>query len=314
MTAKLEDQLTTMMQDEVAGLTFTRDILADAARRHHRRVVLHRTAYAVGAIGVAGALAATLTIGSGSRNTGSTPPGPIAGGPTATAPASPQLRLAAAAAASQNISYHLKVTTTYLNELPPKGELPEPVSRTWTTTGAFDPVTLTGYLDSPSTGLRPVVAAGFEHERLINGVHYIGGRDARHPDDAKKIFWSRRPGTQDHLDFDLALGGGLTMTTDPQALFRTMQEAGAIVTEKAVGVYHFELTVPGDGRGLISDKFVGDVRVNADHRIASVTYDRAVQRVDEQGKPPFTYRLHVVTELSAYGTPVNVAVPQHLVG
>jgi hypothetical protein len=311
MTTNLEDQLTAGMRDEVAGLAFSRDVLGEATRRHRRRAALHRTAYAAGVVGVVGALAATLTVGTGAPGSTASSPGPVAERSTATTADTPQLRLAAAAAASDNITYRVKVTTTVKDKLPPKNELPEPVSPSWVTTGAFDPATATGYLDSPYTGLRPMVAASFEHERLVNGVRYIGMRDGSARDNGK-IVWSRYPGKQDNLDYDLTLGGGLTTSADPQELFRALREAGAKVTETPGGAYHFEVQVEVKDaplRGVV-DRLVGEVTLGADKRIATVAFDRTVTGSVIKGEV-FTTHLHVVTDLSDYGTPVKVEPPGH---
>jgi hypothetical protein len=302
VTTHLEDELAVGMHDKIADVTFTRDILAEAMRRHRRRIVLHRTAYAVGTFGVIGALAVTLTVRAGETPDRGGATGPVAERPTTPAD-TPQLRLAAAAAASQNISYRVKVTITLKNALPPKDGLPEPVSSSWMTAGAFDPASATGYLDSPYTGLRPAIDAGFEHERLIDGVRYVGGRDGAAPDNGE-IVWSRYPGTQDHLDFDLALNGGLTVTSDPQELFRVLRDAGANVTETVPGTYHFTVTVTND---RLIDHLVGEVKLGADNRIATVTYDREAKETVKS--EAFTYRLHAAIELSGYGAPVDVQAP-----
>ncbi|MET7749667.1 hypothetical protein [Micromonospora sp. NPDC005367] len=307
MKTNLEDQLTTGMRDEVRGLVFSRDVLGDAARRHRRRVALHRTAYAAGVVAVVGALATVATIGAGAPEGAERPHGPLAERPPAASADSPQLRLAAAAAASENISYRVKVTTTSKDEAPPEGELPETASESWVTTGAFDPTTATGYLESPYNGkLRPVIAAGYEHERLVNGVRYTGARDGADLDSGK-IFWRKHPGKQDNLDYDMAMGGGLGASADPQQLFRLLRRAGATVTEKAAGVYHFGVTVKDASDGILADEFVGDVTIGADDRIAKVTYARTAE-TSIRGSD-YTYHLGVVIELSGYGVPVKVEVP-----
>ncbi|WP_262281741.1 hypothetical protein [Micromonospora sp. MA102] len=308
MTTDLEDQLITGMRDRVTGLPPTRDVLGAATRRHRRRTALHRTAYAAGMVGVAGALTAALTVGAGNAGGRPGPSGPAAGRPApAASPQSPQLRLAAAAAASENISYQVKVTTTSLDAPPPEGELPEPVSRRWVTKGAFDPATATGYLDSPYTGLRPAVAAGPEHLRLIDGVLYLGGRDGRDPDNGK-IVWSRVPDRQDSLDYDMAMGGRLGASASPQALLRVLDRAGATVTEQSPGVYHFDVSAPDASNEILADRLVGEVTVGADGRIAKVAYERTSRMLRSKD---FTSHLRVVIELSGYGLPVTVKAPAH---
>ncbi|OKI87586.1 hypothetical protein [Micromonospora sp. CB01531] len=308
MTTDLEDRLIDGMRDEVAGLAFTRDVLGDATRRHRRRTALHRTAYAAGVVGVTGALAAALTVGTGAPAGLRGAPGPVAERPaTAASPESPRMRLAAAAAASENISYRVKFTTTNKDKLPPRGELPEPVARTWVTKGAFDPATATGYLESPNTGLVPPMSIGWLQERLVDGVRYVGGLDGADPDSGK-IVWARFPeGRQTSLNYDDALGGGLGTSADPQQLFRMLRQAGAKVSQNAGGGYHFEVSMQDSKQGIAADRLVGDVTIGADGRIKTVAYDRAV-RWNARG-PEHTYHLHVLMELSDYGLPVKVEAP-----
>lgn len=303
MNTNLEERLAAGMRERVAGLALTGEVLAAATRRHRRRTALVRTAYAAGVAGVVGALVAVATVGTGVP-AGS--PGPVAERPPGAGVESPQLRLAAAAAASENISYRVKVTTTSKDKAPPDGELPEPVSRSWVTTGAFDPTTATGYLESPYTGLRPVIAAGFEHERLIDGVRYIGAPNGSVGSNGE-IVWSQEPGRHDRLNFDLALDGGLGASADPQDLFRALRQSGAKVTETAGGGYHFEVTVTDPRNAIAADSFVGDVTVGADNRIATVSYDRTARSTIRGAN--FTYHLQVVIELSDYGLPVRVEKP-----
>jgi hypothetical protein len=299
----LEDQLVAGMRDEAAGLALTRDVLGAATRRHRRRVVLHRTAYAAGVAGVAGALAATLTVVAPGGTTRS--PGPLAERPASATPDTPQLRLAAATTASENTSYRVKVTTTRLDKLPPRDELPEPVARRWVTTGAFDPATATGYLDSPSTGLVPPMSVGFLHERLVGGIRYVGGLDGADPDSGR-IVWTREQGRHTSLNYDVALGGKLGASTNPQQLFRMLRQAGATVTQNPGGGYHFDVTVQDAAQGIAADRLVGDVTIGGDNRIKTVAYDRTTLWT---GHGRFTYHLHVLVELSGYGLPVKVRAP-----
>ncbi|GAA4570008.1 hypothetical protein GCM10023176_27760 [Micromonospora coerulea] len=311
MTTDLEDQLTAGMRDEVAGLALTRDVLGEAARRHRRRTALHRTAYTAGVVGVVGALAAVVTVGGGTPAGSGGSPAPVAVGPTAAVADTPQMRLAAAAAASQNISYRVKVTTAAKDKPAKPGELPAPQATTWVTEGAFDPATATGYWNSPYEGqLRPAIVSGFSAEKLINGVRYRAALDGTDPDSGKLV-WAREKGSHDHLDFDSAMGGSLGASASPEELFRVLGQAGATVTEKAPGVYHFQLTLKNVSDEILADNFVGDVTIGADNRIAKVSYDRAT-RTNIHGSR-YTYHLQVVIELSDYGMPVKVERPAHLI-
>ncbi|GAA5184203.1 hypothetical protein GCM10023322_25150 [Rugosimonospora acidiphila] len=310
MTTDLEEQLTAGMRDAVDGLTLTRDVLADATRRHRRRTALHRTAYAAGVVGLVGALATVATVGIGGTTgttgttgaggtTGTAGSGSGHGQPMAAGADSPALRLDAAIKASTETSYQVKITTV-------APELPA-----WTTTGAFDPATTTGYLESPYTGSRPWYVAGFEHERLINGALYIGVPDS----ETGKVGWARYEGGQQrNLDYDEALGGALSGSDDSDGLFQLLRQTGGTVTQTSANAYRFELTVknpkpaPGTLSGIVSDAFVGDVTLGADQRIATIAYQRTTAG-EAHGEGVRTGHLQVTIELSGYGTPVRVDKP-----
>src|SRR5262249_28838179 len=120
MTNFIEEQLAEGMRERVAGIAITTDLVGQTVRAQRRRTVVTRTGYAVGVVGLAGALAI------GVLATGGT-------GPAATPGAgSPQLRLAAAVAASHGISYRVK------NTIIPRSQ---PASPQMVITGAFDPTT-----------------------------------------------------------------------------------------------------------------------------------------------------------------------------
>jgi hypothetical protein len=288
MTADVEEQLAAGMRDAVHGLTLTRDVLGEATRRHRRRTAVHRTAYAAGVVGLVGALAAAVAVGA----TGTTGSGNGHGQPAAATVDSPALRLSAALKASAETSYRLKITTT------------DPNVPAWTTTGAFDPATSTGYFDSPYTGPRPYYDAGFEHERLINGVRYVGVPDSR----TGTLTWTQYPGTQSNLDYDGALGGALAASVDSDDLFQALRQTGATVTQTNASVYHFEVTAKDPQSGIISDAFVGDVTLGAEQRITKVTYQRTTLG-NAHGAPARTNHLQVTIELSGYGAPVQVDKP-----
>ncbi|GIH14874.1 hypothetical protein [Rugosimonospora africana] len=301
MSPDMEEQLTAGMREAVHGLTLTRDVLADAGRRHQRRIVAHRTAYAAGVVGLVGALAAaTVGIRGATGTTGSTPPDRGHGQPVAVGPDSPRLRLDAAIKASTETSYQVKITSV------------DPSVPAWTTTGAFDPATTAGYLESPRTGLRPWYVAGYEHERLLDGVLYIGFTDSL----TGKVSWARYEGGRPkNLDYDDALGGALAGSADSNDLFQVLRQTGATVTQTSANVYHFEVSVKnpdaavGIEPGLISDAFAGDVTLGADKRIATVAYRRTTTGTPLRGSEPHTDHLRVTIELSGYGAPVRVEKP-----
>lgn len=308
MRIELERELSAGMREHATGLAFGRDVLAAATRRHRRRTALRRTAYATGMVGVVGALAAVVTVGGGAPVGGGGAPAPVAVGPRTTASDTPQLRLAAAAAASQNVSYRLRITTTSRDVAARPGELPPPEVDTWVTEGAFDPATATGYWNSPWEGrLRPSVASGWWAEKLVGGVRYVAGIDGRDRT-GRTIAWMREEGRYDHLDLDTAMGGGVGASASPEELFRMLGQAGATVRETSPGVYHFELALTKPSRKVLADRFVGEVRVGADHRIARISYDRTSRPVRGDN----IFRLTVVIEFSDYGLPVNVQPPAQL--
>src|SRR5690349_18261046 len=102
MTNSLEEHLTAGMREQVAGITISTDVVGETLRIRRRRTMIARTGYAVGVIGLAGALTAGVltTIGTG--------PGAAPNRPPVGAADSPELRLAAAVAASQSTSYKVK--------------------------------------------------------------------------------------------------------------------------------------------------------------------------------------------------------------
>src|SRR5690349_20910417 len=169
MTNFLEEQLTAGMRERVGDVTITTDIVNEALRVRRRRTVIARTAYTAGVVGLAGALTAGV-VATGGTGPATGPHRP----PVATA-GSPELRLAAAVAASQSTSYRVKTTIDMRSD---------PASPPTIVEGAFDPATTTGFLRVP-------VSNGARHEeRLIRGDWYTGdaGVDG-------KMVWRHNPGT-----------------------------------------------------------------------------------------------------------------------
>ncbi|SBT52379.1 hypothetical protein [Micromonospora auratinigra] len=310
MSSEVAEELAAGMRERTDGLALGRDVLGEATRRHRRRTVLHRSAYAVGVFGVAGVVAVGVGAPAG---TGGAPAGrggasaPVAAGPSATVADTPRLRLAAAATASGNVSYRLRITTTVRGG---SGTSSAPSDDSWVTEGAFDPATDTGFWDSPWEGkLRPSVVSGWSAEKLVGGVRYRAGIDGSDRS-GRKLAWMREEGRHDHLDLDTAMGGGLGASGNPEELFRVLGQAGGTVTERGPGVYHFVLAVAQPSDKVLADRFVGEVRVGADHRISRVSYDRT-SRPARSERP---WHLAVLVEFSHYGEPVTVRPPEHLVG
>jgi hypothetical protein len=270
----IEEQLAAGMREQAAGLTLRTDVVDAAARRYRRRTMFQRCAYAAGVIGLAGALAGAVALG------GSGSPAPPAAGA--------DLRLASALAASESISYRVKVTTNSITT---------PDAPAMTTDGAFDPATDTGWLRTPYTE-----GPGWSEERLIEGVRYAGDAGID-----RVVRWKRYPGKQEGLNYDGWLDGALSGSASPDDLFKALRQAGAAVTETGTGAYHFKVTVKDLPEGWASDVIEGDIRLDADQRVARVEYERAVEynvkgRIDSA-------KWMITMQLSGYGTAVKVEEP-----
>lgn len=195
----------------------------------------------------------------------------------------PQVRLAAAVTASENVAYHVKVTLG---------------GGVGVTEGAFDPTSATGYLNSRSPGTGVVY-----YERLVDGVRYIGSSGSAE--------WKQEPGKYDHLAYDSNLGGSVGATADPEQLLAMLRQSGATVTQTGARTYHFELARRGASGVLKSDIYAGDVKLNGDQRIAKVTYVRTT-RAEKRGQVD-TETSSVTVELSGYGVPVRVDKPTDVI-
>ncbi|MEK8108474.1 hypothetical protein NKG94_32780 [Micromonospora sp. M12] len=114
--------------------------------RRRRTTALVGTTCALLALGVGTALTVPTDSPAG-RSGGTTQAGPPA-------PASPAMRLVSAAAASENISYRMRLTNSGPGGL--------------TYEGAFDPRSVTGYVRAPQDD-------SVMTELLINGTRYEGG-------------------------------------------------------------------------------------------------------------------------------------------
>jgi hypothetical protein len=210
--------------------------------------------------------------------------------PAVTAAEAPRLQLVAAVAASENISYLVKVTANH-----------NPASDTGAeaTEGAFDPETATGFLNSSqSTG------GVVYFERLIKGVRFVSSSGS-------KDKWKQYPGKHDRLAYDRALNSAVGASADPKQLFATLRRKGATITQTSAGVYHFEVKQAGVSGTTNSDTFVGDVVLGADKRIAKVTYERTSQH-EKDGQTATSASL-VTVELSGYGLPVQIKPPTDVI-
>jgi hypothetical protein len=228
----------------------------------------------------------------------------IAAPPAVGSDESPLIRLQAAVSTTENVSYHIKVTTTV--KLAKSTQDPStPPPKDQVSTGAFDPATATGYLRTPFDD-----GPGYGEERLVNGTLYDGeaGIDG-------KPQWLVKPGRHTALTGPLAgtTAGGLSASADPTTLLANLGKEGATVTQTGSDTYHFTFDVPKQDLlpDSVYDKFAGDVRVGADKRIASVKYERLLlwNPKPNAHQPNSPADLVVDMEFSDYGTPVAVEAP-----
>jgi len=283
MSTFIEEQLTAGMHDQVAGIRLTTDVLGAATRQHQRRVAVRRRAYAAGILGLAGALVAGAAIG------GAREPGPSSSRPPVASAESANLQLSAAITASERISYKLKITIGWSDVEPGLG--------TAVMTGAFDPATSTGYLNTSQPN-NPVVY----YQRLINGKIYFSSSGQKG--------WKQQPGNG-NFEYGDAFGGATGSTVDPGELFKALRQAGAKIMATGAGRYHFEVALDAGPRGLASDVLVGDVTLNADKRIAKVSYRETAQG-GKDGQA-FTSTTGLTIEFSDYGMAVKVEKPTNVI-
>jgi hypothetical protein len=291
MNTDLEAHLTDSMNHQVDGIALTSDVLGRATRRHQQRTTTIRIGYALGVAGLAGVLAAGLTVGSDA-----TPKQDAGKAPLVQAqPAS--LRLANAAAASDNLSYRMRLKTGTQS-----GRGAE------TYEGAFDPMTATGYLRKPQDD-------SVMTELLIDGTRYIGGEPPLGKLPADKGpgetygRYGQYPGKYDRLSLyggpDTVLGAA---APDPSALFKVLENANATTAENPDGTLHFEYaTQIKDGSITTS----GDVTLNADGRIEKVALTSTWRSTAKGRLDKGTF--NATLELFDYGVEVKVERPTDVV-
>ncbi|HEV7710645.1 MAG TPA: hypothetical protein VGP16_20810 [Asanoa sp.] len=287
MTMNIEDELRAGMREHVAGVAVTTGLVEAAAQRNRRRTMAHRAMYATGVFGLAGALAAVVAVSGGDA------PVVAAQGPAAQGSAAePRLELVAAVAASENISYRMKVTL---------GSREDPDG--WgSAEGAYDPATRSGYLNSPQLD-----GPGVYYQRLINGVLYLGSNGGP--------TWKQELG--DQLEYGDALQGATAASADPEVLFETLRQAGVTVTGTGAG-YHFETSEPLDSALFVSGSttLAGDIVLDTAGRIAKVTVNESMKgqfKPNVKGGTAIDSGNVVTVELSDYGTPVQVEKPTNVV-
>jgi hypothetical protein len=293
MKADLEAQLTESMHHKVDGIALTSDILGRATKRHRRRAATTRIGYALGAAGLAG-LAAGITLGSGATPQHSPGNGPVVQARTAS------VRLASAVAASNNISYRMRLTS-YARTAGGRWEAVQ------TFEGAFDPKTATGYVRSSQDDA--VIT-----ELLINGTRYIGAERPLRPLPPDKAGmthekygrYGQYPGKHDRLSLydDTVLGAA---APDPTALLKALKNASATIRQRS-GTLHFEYTTQTVDGSITTS---GDVTLNADGRIDKVTLTGRWQSTAKGRLQKGTFRSAL--KLFDYGLKVKVQRPADVV-
>jgi hypothetical protein len=278
MTNLIEEQLAEGMRERVEGMTAAPGLVNQVLRVQRRRVLITRTAYAVGVVGLAGAVAASaLTIDAN---------GPAAqrNRPAATAADSPQLRLVAAVTASRGTSYHMKNTIRVHSP----GKPPIVIE------GAFDPATTTGYLRMSSDTTK----AWYE-ERVIDGDLYTANVFPGEP-----IPWWHEAGKHTGLTADPKIGVP-GVSADPRQMLDVLTQAGATITQTGPDTFHFTVALTGRN-GVSLGSATGDVTVGSDHRIAKVVYESTIK---SPTRPSDVTVIDATLELSGYGSPVAVERP-----
>jgi hypothetical protein len=210
--------------------------------------------------------------------------------------AAPEMELASAVTASENLSYRMRLTNSGPGGL--------------TYEGAFDPRTDTGYVRAPQDDSTMV-------ELLINGTRYTGGElppGGKLPAGSEGLTekfgrYGEHPGKYDRLSLydggDGVLGAA---SADPAALFAALKSANATITGNADGTLHFAFATMEE-KGSTST--AGDVTLDRDGRIATVTLTVTWQSTEKGRLDQGTVRSKL--ELFDYGVPVTVERPADVV-
>jgi hypothetical protein len=280
----LEDHLKDSMRHRVDGIALGSDVLGRATRRHQNHTTKIKIGYGLGAAGLAGVLAAGLTLSGG----------PGAARPPAAIQAEPaSMILANAAVASENISYRIRLTTDFL-----------------VYEGAFDPRTDTGYLRCPKDD-------SVLTEFLVNGTRYIGGEAPLGKLPADKAGgkhetygrYGQYPGKYHRLSIYGGSDGVLEAASpDPAALFAALKKADATTRKNPDGSLRFEYSrKEKDG----SSATTGTATLTPDGRISTVTLTVAWQTTAKGRLDKGTYSSKL--QLSDYGLVVTAKRPADVV-
>jgi hypothetical protein len=267
----LSDRLHELVDRESASPPPTR-LLLERGRRARRR----RTATLAGVT-----VAATVAVAAATGFVALQPARPAGTPSLATstqAEGSPQLRLAAAVAASGSTSSAFTITMT-------AGKV------TRTAKGEFDPATTTGVLRYGDGG----------EQRLVDGQRFIGDGTGR---------WKHQnDGRHDALSFSGLGNEPFNLSSDPAQLLQNLSKVGT-VTEASPGVYRFTIQHPGaeatpgaptGGPGPVT---TGEATV-VDGKVKKVVYSTPFH---EDG-PELRSVAAVTVEFADYGKAVTVQKP-----
>lgn len=221
---RLSDRLHAMVDHE-PGSPAPTQVLLERGRRARRR----RTATLAGVTVAAVAAVAAAATGVVALQQPA-PPGRIVTAPGGT----PELRLAAAVAASGSTSYTFTIKMV--------------ATVTRTAKGEYDPAATTGVLHYGDGG----------EQRLVGGERFIG--------DGKGHWKKQNDGRHDTLTFSGLGDDQFTVSGDPAQLLQNLAKAGT-VTEASPGVYRFTIPHPTDAALVTS----GEAMV-ADGRVKKVVY------------------------------------------
>ncbi|MEE6263480.1 hypothetical protein [Plantactinospora sonchi] len=281
LDSRLSGGLRALVDDEPTTPPPTGQIMLRGVRARRRRTVA-----VVGASCVVLAVAGATVVAW---------PGPAStdrSGVTVGAASSPRLELVAAIAASEALSYRVTATTTYNKSY---GDTVTP-DASYTSEGAFDPATATGYVRTD----------GVESQRLVNGemfIHTTGGQ------------FVRDPGRHDRLGFDHhVMDGALSGSADREHLFDVLRQADAEITSTGERAYRFTaVSTVDEPSGSATVTFTGDVTLDAEGRVAKVTYQW--EKRGRLTEPPVDVAntVRATIGFSDYGLPVRVERPTDVV-
>jgi hypothetical protein len=309
MTEQLEQRLATGFREYAAGVRLDTDLVGAAAARNRRRTTVRRAMFAGGGIGVAAALSAVLVVGNTGRPPADGQPPPVAEAEAGTQ--APALKLAAAAQATAQTSFRVRLTRAQSYET---GRL-KGYSVSEEYDGAFDAAADRGYLRvGPSRVRGKVVGTPAPIElRILGEDVYLGRLDTnswkrRIPrSDLAEVLGTANPATSSIVN---------DLTVDPRGVQDMLRHLGTISPagrsgsgSNAVDTYTFTYQVKADA-SIAAHQVTGSVKIGVEsHLLAGVTQQTTTVGADPAvaDGEPLTWR--TVIEFADYGTAVHVEKP-----